>query len=52
MIIHCVFFQVSFREGDLIMNVSPVDEGWMMGRVHRTGLTGMLPANYVELAQI
>ncbi|XP_075988122.1 LIM and SH3 domain protein Lasp isoform X2 [Anticarsia gemmatalis] len=42
--------EVSFREGDLISNVSNIDEGWMTGQVLRTGRTGMLPANYVELA--
>lgn len=42
--------EVSFREGDLIMNVSAIDEGWMMGQVVRTGMAGMLPANYVETA--
>jgi LIM and SH3 domain protein 1 len=48
----CVYFlpfQVSFREGDYISNVTSIDEGWMTGQVLRTGLTGMLPANYVEL---
>ncbi|KAK5601244.1 hypothetical protein CRENBAI_002307 [Crenichthys baileyi] len=25
-----------------------IDEGWMYGRVERTGQQGMLPANYVE----
>ncbi|XP_061726386.1 LIM and SH3 domain protein Lasp isoform X2 [Cydia pomonella] len=42
--------EVSFREGDLISNVTAIDEGWMTGRVLRTGRTGMLPANYVERA--
>ncbi|XP_038217859.1 LIM and SH3 domain protein Lasp isoform X3 [Zerene cesonia] len=41
--------EVSFREGDLISNVTSIDEGWMTGQVLRTGRTGMLPANYVEL---
>lgn len=39
--------EVSFREGDLISNVSCIDEGWMTGQVLRTGRAGMLPANYV-----
>ncbi|KOB77299.1 putative coiled-coil domain containing 13 [Operophtera brumata] len=39
--------EVSFREGDLISNVSSIDEGWMTGQVLRTGRAGMLPANYV-----
>ncbi|XP_063631527.1 LIM and SH3 domain protein F42H10.3 [Cydia splendana] len=42
--------EVSFREGDLISNVTAIDEGWMTGQVLRTGRTGMLPANYVERA--
>lgn len=42
--------EVSFREGDLIMEASAIDEGWMTGRVARTGRAGMLPANYVEPA--
>ncbi|XP_062843705.1 nebulette [Trichomycterus rosablanca] len=40
--------EVSFRDGDLIHNVQPIDEGWMFGTVQRTGRSGMLPANYVE----
>jgi len=40
--------EVSFNEGDIIMNGEPIDEGWMTGTVERTGETGMLPSNYVE----
>ncbi|XP_069585640.1 nebulette isoform X4 [Ranitomeya imitator] len=40
--------EVSFRDGDYIVNVQPIDEGWMYGTVQRTGKTGMLPANYIE----
>ncbi|KAM8933533.1 nebulin [Pelodytes ibericus] len=40
--------EVSFRDGDAIVNVQTIDEGWMYGTVQRTGKTGMLPANYVE----
>ncbi|XP_055058259.1 nebulette isoform X2 [Misgurnus anguillicaudatus] len=40
--------EVSFRDGDIIQNVQPIDEGWMYGKVQRTGRSGMLPANYVE----
>ncbi|XP_064419871.1 nebulin isoform X6 [Latimeria chalumnae] len=40
--------EVSFKDGDTIMNVQSIDEGWMYGTVQRTGQTGMLPANYVE----
>ena len=34
--------------GDAIIDVTVIDEGWMEGRVQRTGQYGMLPSNYVE----
>ncbi|XP_039610169.1 nebulette isoform X10 [Polypterus senegalus] len=40
--------EVSFRDGDIIINVQVIDDGWMYGTVQRTGKSGMLPANYVE----
>ncbi|XP_045110130.1 LIM and SH3 domain protein Lasp-like isoform X2 [Portunus trituberculatus] len=40
--------EVSFKDGDLIINCTAIDEGWMTGTIQRTGVTGMLPANYVE----
>jgi len=40
--------EVSFKDGDIIVNAVPIDEGWMTGTVHRSGQSGMLPANYVE----
>ncbi|XP_039595839.1 LIM and SH3 domain protein 1 [Polypterus senegalus] len=40
--------EVSFQDGDIILNVQQIDDGWMYGTVERTGETGMLPANYVE----
>ncbi|KAK9527340.1 hypothetical protein VZT92_013912 [Zoarces viviparus] len=40
--------EVSFRDGDVIVNAQAIDEGWMYGTVQRTGKSGMLPANYVE----
>ncbi|MFH4974462.1 hypothetical protein AB6A40_001171 [Gnathostoma spinigerum] len=40
--------EVSFVEGDIIVNCQKVDEGWMTGTVQRTRQWGMLPANYVE----
>lgn len=42
--------EVGFMEGDYIVNVEVIDEGWMTGTVERTGHHGMLPANYVERA--
>lgn len=41
--------EISFQDGDIIVNVQQIDEGWMYGTVERTGDTGMLPANYVEV---
>ena len=43
--------EVGFVDGDIITNPEPIDEGWMYGTVKRTGLTGMLPANYVQRIQ-
>jgi len=40
--------EITFNDGDIIVNVQPIDEGWMLGTCLRTGKTGMLPANYVE----
>ncbi|XP_041122687.1 LIM and SH3 domain protein 1-like [Polyodon spathula] len=40
--------EISFLDGDVILNVQVIDDGWMYGTVERTGDTGMLPANYVE----
>ncbi|XP_036944236.1 LIM and SH3 domain protein 1 isoform X2 [Acanthopagrus latus] len=40
--------EVSFMDGDVIIDVQQIDEGWMYGCVERTGQRGMLPANYVE----
>ncbi|XP_076000145.1 LIM and SH3 domain protein 1 isoform X2 [Genypterus blacodes] len=40
--------EVSFLEGDVIIVVQQIDEGWMFGQVERTSQQGMLPANYVE----
>uniref|UniRef100_A0A3Q0T9L8 SH3 domain-containing protein n=1 Tax=Amphilophus citrinellus TaxID=61819 RepID=A0A3Q0T9L8_AMPCI len=42
--------EVSLQEGDLILDVEPIDEGWMFGLNQRTGQRGMLPANYVRPA--
>jgi len=43
--------EVSFREGDMVINCQPIDEGWMFGTIQRTNKRGMLPANYVERVQ-
>jgi hypothetical protein len=44
--------EVSFRDGDLIINCVKIDDGWMCGTVHRTGQYGMLPANYVTTIRL
>lgn len=44
--------EVSFMDGDYIINVRSIDGGWMTGEVQRTGQVGMLPANYVQLVNI
>eukprot|EP01137_Pigoraptor_chileana_P009230 Opistho-2@57171 len=43
--------EVSFVEGDVIINGEIIDEGWMRGTVERTGESGMLPSNYVALVE-
>ena len=40
--------EVGFEEDDIIIQCDPIDDGWMMGTVEKTGQTGMLPSNYVE----
>ncbi|XP_003741346.1 LIM and SH3 domain protein Lasp [Galendromus occidentalis] len=40
--------EVTFCEGDVIVNGDPIEGGWMIGTVLRNGQRGMLPANYVE----
>uniref|UniRef100_H2YHK1 SH3 domain-containing protein n=1 Tax=Ciona savignyi TaxID=51511 RepID=H2YHK1_CIOSA len=40
--------EVSFKEGDIVVDVTIIDDGWMEGRVVRTGAYGMMPSNYVE----
>lgn len=40
--------EVSLQEGDVILDGQKIDEGWMYGRLQRTGQQGMLPANYVQ----
>jgi len=39
---------VSFIEDDTIASVQPVDDGWVIGVVQRTGEKGMIPSNYIE----
>jgi len=41
--------EVSFEEGDLIVDAELIDEGWMVGTVKRTSSRGMMPSNYFEI---
>ena len=41
--------EVSFNEGDIIVNVSQMDDGWVKGKVQRTSQTGIFPSSYVEI---
>ena len=38
-------------ENDIISEVTVIDEGWMKGRVERTGQYGMLRSNFLEKVQ-
>ncbi|XP_073345783.1 LIM and SH3 domain protein 1-like isoform X1 [Pagrus major] len=40
--------EVSLMEGDVVLDVETIDEGWMFGCNQRTGQRGLLPANYVR----
>ena len=40
--------EISFVEGDRVVNVEVVDDGWITGTVERTGQTGMAPSNYFQ----
>lgn len=40
--------EIGFLEGDRFIDCESLDAGWMVGTVARTGVRGMLPANYVE----
>ena len=40
--------EISFQEGDIIVQAQPVGGGWYFGVVEGSGASGMLPGNYVE----
>ena len=41
--------EVSLQEGDVIVDVTEAEEGWLTGTVARTGVRGTLPTNYVKI---
>ncbi|KAF9177187.1 Increased rDNA silencing protein [Haplosporangium sp. Z 767] len=45
--------ELTFLEGDIITDVRETSEdGWLQGRLERTGEEGLFPDNYVELIQV
>ncbi|KAG0324893.1 hypothetical protein BGZ99_001312 [Dissophora globulifera] len=45
--------ELTFREGDLLIDVRETsEEGWLHGKLERTGEEGLFPDNYVELLQV
>ncbi|KAG0265746.1 Increased rDNA silencing protein [Linnemannia exigua] len=45
--------ELTFVEGDILTNVRETSEdGWLHGRLERTGEEGLFPDNYVELIKI
>ncbi|CAF1246702.1 unnamed protein product, partial [Didymodactylos carnosus] len=43
--------EISFNEGDLIVECEEIDAGWMLGRHSETKDKGLLPSNYVEIIE-
>ncbi|CAF2502488.1 unnamed protein product [Rotaria sp. Silwood2] len=41
--------EISFNEGDILVQCENIDAGWMLGRNPKTGQQGLLPSNYVEI---
>ena len=50
LLITLLYILINSFSGDIIIDVTVIDDGWMEGRVQRTGQYGMLPSNYVEKA--
>eukprot|EP00800_Vazella_pourtalesii_P006702 TRINITY_DN18786_c0_g1_i1.p1 TRINITY_DN18786_c0_g1~~TRINITY_DN18786_c0_g1_i1.p1 ORF type:complete len:237 (+),score=45.99 TRINITY_DN18786_c0_g1_i1:75-785(+) len=42
--------EVSFNEGDKIIDAEIIDDGWMVATNSKTGERGLLPSNYVQKA--
>jgi hypothetical protein len=39
--------EITLTEGDIIINVEAVDDGWVRGTIKATGVSGMMPDNYI-----
>ncbi|KAG0347573.1 hypothetical protein BG004_007477 [Podila humilis] len=45
--------ELSFLEGDILVNVKETaEEGWLHGKLERTGEEGLFPDNYVEIIEM
>ncbi|KAG0013910.1 LIM and SH3 domain protein 1, partial [Entomortierella chlamydospora] len=45
--------ELSFQEGDILVDVRETsEEGWLHGRLERTGEEGLFPDNYVEIMHV
>jgi len=42
--------ELTFKDGDVIMNAQVIADGWMYGTLATTGQSGLLPSNYVQAA--
>ena len=42
--------EVSFKEGDILINVESAGDGWVNATVESTGASGMAPSNYIKEA--
>lgn len=43
--------ELSFSEGDILLECEEIDSGWMIGRHPVTNQQGLLPSNYVEIVR-
>ena len=41
--------ELTFEEGDKIINIDFVDDDWWLGELEKTGEKGLFPSNYVSL---
>ena len=41
--------EISFHEGDILVQCEHIDAGWMLGRNPKSNQQGLLPSNYVEI---
>ena len=41
--------ELTFNEGDILLDCEEIDSGWMIGRHPVSNQQGLLPSNYVEI---